>query len=687
MVSEYENPFSVTKATEFSDQEINEYWVNFNTKDNVSINSILNPNEFLPKYIIGGKGCGKTHILRYFSYPLQKIRNNNINDLLEKEGYLGLYSVFHGLNSSRFAGKGIDDNEWGAIFEYYFELYICDSLLSCLKDVLSTLKITSSDEKKLVTKIVSVFSNTEELSNCLSLDSLTDFLTALRRKIDFQIQNAAFTRKLEYQEVSILFSPGDLLFGIPKIIADSHNAFKEIKFIYIFDEYEKFYEWQKKFINTLVWDKKNPVTFWIGARKYGFTTRETKSGQEMKSGSEFENINLDTIIRNNEDLYKEFAEKLFTDRLERYYSKRGLNIPSSEINKQFHEKFEKYDENRILNEIREKNIKKEYEHLREFRKKLSSAIKSKHALEVQNLNEIEAIIESITKNTKDNPLFQKYKLFYFYKLWNKAKQGDTIKKFLSEINREFLKFTQGKDSEFDEIKDKRKKDFIAQLTKENNVKNTEYSGIARFIELSQGNVRHFILILKRAIEYSRIRGERPLEVGGKIGLDAQYFAVYDTAKWFYDDIEVVGENGKEMYSSLKNLTDYFIQERFCDKPVETTVSCFYVKADELSEKASLCLELMAMHSVLIEDDEGRYDRNTGRKERLFQLNKILAPLWNLPTVVRGSISLNKEIAEAIFNYNYNTKFQKLYMIRKSQLNAPEFLKKRTQDSTLFDEND
>ena len=399
-------------------------------------------------------------------------------------------------------------------------------------------------------------------------------------------------------------------------------------------------------------------------------------------------IALDTLIRNNEDLYRDFAEKLFTDRLVKYYTNRGLDIPSNDINKQFHEKFEKYDENRILNEIKGKNSKREYEHLREFRKKLSSAIKSHHALEIRNAKDIDTIIDSITESTEDNPLFQKYKLFYFYKLWNKAKQGETVKKYLQEINREFIKFRRNKESEFDEIKDKRKKDFIAQLAKENDVKNTEYSGIERFIELSQGNARHFILILKKAIEYSRIRGEKPLENGGAISLDAQYLAVYDTAKWFYEDIEVVGEEGKEMYSSLKNLTDYFIQERFCDKPVETTVSCFYVKVDELSTKASKCLDLMKMHSVLIEDDEGRYDRNTGRKERLFQLNKILAPLWNLPTVVRGSLSLNKDIAEAIFNHDLNSSFQKLYKARKNQLNAPEFLKRKSHGSeTLFDQND
>jgi len=687
MIGELDNPFSVTKATEFSDIEINEYWVNFNTKDDVSINSILNPSEYLPKYIIGGKGCGKTHILRYFSYPLQKIRNNNIHSLLKQEKYLGLYSVFHGLNSSRFIGKGVDDNQWESIFEYYFELYICDNLLSCIQDVMFMLELDKKTEHKIIAKIISLFSNTDQLSGCSTFETLIEFINTLRRKIDFQILNAAFTRKLDYQEVSILFSPGDLLFGIPKIVSENHSSFDDVKFIYIFDEYEKFFEWQKKFINTLVWDKKNPVTFWVGARKYGFTTRETKSGQEMKSGSEFENISLDTLIRDNENLYRDFAEKLFTDRLVKYYKNRGLIIPNDEINKQFHDKFEKYDENRILTEIKEKNSKKEYEHLREFRKKLTAAIKAGRALELHSIKEVDSIVDAISESTEDNPLLQKYKLFYFYKLWNKASSGDTIKKYLNEINKEFINFRRNKDSEFDEIKDKRKKDFIAQLAKENNIKNTEYSGIDRFIELSQGNVRHFILILKKAIEYSRIRGEKPLENGGRISLEAQYFAVYDTAKWFYEDIEVVGEQGKEMYSSLKNLTDYFIQERFCDKPVETTVSCFYVKVDELSSEASQCIELMKMHSVLIEDNEGRYDKNTGRKERLFQLNKILAPLWNLPTVVRGSLSLNKEIAEAIFNHDLNSTFQKLYKIRKNQLNAPEFLSKKSQGPEIFDRND
>ncbi|HET7117832.1 MAG TPA: hypothetical protein VFI29_15160 [Hanamia sp.] len=675
MKNELENPFSVTKATEFSDVEINEYWVSFNAKDDKSFETILNPTEFLPKYLIGGKGSGKTHILRYFSFPLQKIRNEeNIQTILSDDKYIGFYSVLHGLNSSRFEGKNVSQAEWESVFEYYFELYISDNLLRTVQEIFSLLQLDSEKEKEIIQNIIKAFGNYEEIKTASKISDLIEFLAGLRRKINSQVNNAAFTRKLEYDEVKILFSPGDLLFGIPKNISACIEQFKDVKFIYIFDEYEKLFEWQKKFVNTLVWDKKQPVTFWIGARRYGYTTRDTKVGEVMKSGSEFQEVNLDEIIRSNEELYKQFAEKLYVNRLIKYYESKGLKVNPDEIKRSFCDRFEPYNEAKILEEIIQKNKKKEFKHLKALRKKLSDGAKSGQALDLHDDSKIDKIVEAITLNTDNNPLEQKYKLFYLYQLWYSAKKGDTFKSFTDLINHEFSRFQNGEYSKFKDIVEKRKKDLIAQLTKENNVKNTEYSGIAEFIRISEGNARSFILILKKAVEFAKIRGEKPLDDGGRISLDSQYLAVYETARWFYEDIELVGETGKNMYSSLKRLTDYFILERFCDKPVETTLSCFYLKTDRLTKNSLDCIDIMKMHSVLIEDTEGRNPKNSGRTEKMFQINKVLAPLWNLPTVERGSKSLQSEVVEAIFNPDYSSKFDQHYKKRKSELNAPDFVK-------------
>ena len=59
---------------------------------------------------------------------------------------------------------------------------------------------------------------------------------------------------------------------------------------------------------------------------------------------------------------------------------------------------------------------------------------------------------------------------------------------------------------------------------------------------------------------------------------------------------------------------------------------------------------------------------------MFQINKVLAPLWNLPTIVRGNLSLSSDMAESIFNYEQSSKFDQLYKVRKAQLNAPDFVK-------------
>lgn len=675
MIQELENPFSVTKATEFTNSEINEYWVSFNTKADVSIQSLLNPNEFLPKYIIGGKGCGKTHILRYFSYPLQSIRHqSNILQLLESDKYIGLYSILGGMNSSRFKEKGVEQSEWETVFEYYFELYICDCLLHTINEMLQALDVKSETENKILASILPLFTNNKDLGNLQSIQSLITYLKDLRDKIDSQILNAAYFRKLDYNEVKVLFTPGDLIFGIPAAVESTIEVFRGVKFICILDEYEKLFEWQKVFVNTLVWDKKTPVTFWIGARRYGYTTRNTKSGEAMKQGSEFQEINLDDIIRKNEDLYVPFAEKLYTNRLIKYYQQKGLNVNQEDIGRKFCERFESYDEDKMISFFGSKS-RKEFKHLREFRRILTYTIKNKLALNLTSEDDIESVIKEIIADTENNVLEQKYKIFLLYKSWHKAEKKENFEDLLKFVNSEYIKFKANKDSAFAEIKDKRKKDFMAQLFNDFGIENPEYCGIEKYIDISSGNPRSFILSLKKTIEYSKIRGEKPLEDGGFISLESQCLAINDTAKWFYEDAEVIGEGGRQMYVALKNLTDYFALYRFCDKPTETTVSSFYIKAEELSENSLTTIELMKMHSVLIEIEEGRLEKNTGRQERMFQLNKILVPLWDLPAVRRGTVYLNKEVAESIFDKEANGNFDKFYKAKKSELYAPDFLKK------------
>lgn len=681
MSIDYDNPFGVTKASEFSDEEINEYWVDFNAAKEVSFGVLLNPRELLPKYVIGSKGCGKTHILRYFSFPLQKIRHDdNLASLLEEDKYIGFYLVLSGLNSGRFKGKGIDEAKWKAIFEYYLELYLANKLLIVVLEIAKKLQLTPETNLKIIQKIKETLSNDAIPSDIVDLGDLLLFLNDLRGKIDFEIRNVAFTRELSYERVRIMFDPGDLIFGIPAALSEAIPQMKDVKFVYILDEYEKLIEWQKEYINSLVWDKQRPATFWIGTKRYGYTTTETQSTERVRNGSEYQVVDLDLFIRKNLDLYKDFALQLVDRRLRRAFKQPDDTSNSGALARHFKSKFERYDESSLIEEIRRKRGSRQYKHFIEFESKIKKAIEKNYSFEDADRACIGDAIEQLKVGTNDDPLEQKFKLYYFYFLWYKSPPGTRLFQIIDRVNREYENDLSGKDSAFNGIRDKRRKDLLAQLAKENNVTNLEFSGVdglEKLVDLSDGNPRSMILCLKKAIEYATIKGENPLDDDGMISLDSQFLAVYDTAKWFYQDLEVLGNEGRNLYQALRNLAAYLVQERFCDKPVETTVSCFYIKSNELSEEALECIRLMLVHFVFFEDENGRPGKSSGLKERLFNLNKTLAPYWDLPTVTRGQVGLGNGIAEAIFNPARAGEFEGLYKKRHSQLNAPEFVKSKT----------
>ena len=115
------NPFGVVKANEFTIAQIIENWVPLvDTGDDYF--APLKPQELMPKYVLGSKGCGKTHLLRYYSFEARLARHKtDIKELLKKDKYLASYSRLNSISSSRF-NKSENVEEWQALYNYYFEL-------------------------------------------------------------------------------------------------------------------------------------------------------------------------------------------------------------------------------------------------------------------------------------------------------------------------------------------------------------------------------------------------------------------------------------------------------------------------------------------------------------------------------------------------------------------------------------
>lgn len=125
------NPFDITKAVDYTDDEIYRYWVDI--KEHGFYN-LIKPGTLMPMIIVGSKGSGKTHIMKYFSYELQKM-TKPIDEGLKKDKFIGVYIRCSGFNADKFSGKGVSDDIWATLYAYYWELWIGERITSILIDL------------------------------------------------------------------------------------------------------------------------------------------------------------------------------------------------------------------------------------------------------------------------------------------------------------------------------------------------------------------------------------------------------------------------------------------------------------------------------------------------------------------------------------------------------------------------
>ena len=660
------NPFDLTKAADLSDQQIEQLWVDIPGK--ASLINMAKPASKMPMLILGGKGSGKTHLMRYLSFPLQQLRyGDDILGGLKNDGYIGIYFRCDGLNTARFTGKGQAPEKWRAVFGYYMELWLGQLALGVAADIFRKLGLSHEAEEAFCVDLMGLLDRPAAALS--TLHASLDYLRQLQKSVDIAVNNSSMTQRLD---VEILTSPGSLIFGIPRIVlAQLPPALKKSVVVYLVDELENLSKDQQRYINTLVREKATPCTLKIGARLYGIKTYQTYSGHEdIKQGSEFEVLSLDELMRDNKT-YPAFARSL----VERRLMEVGLAVPADgtkrAINTALDSVFELPPNGRFhdgeARRVVTKYEKSERPYFKALRLRLAQGRRVQFANGIASDVDAETVIDHL--RIAEYPLLEKANILSLYKAWNRRQH---LVRAARDIDSHCRAFLRNADSPSPYAATFRlfKTDLLAQLLRDCEQKQ-RYVGLPTFISMSQGFPRNLLIILKHIFAWSLFNGESPFQ-REQISIDSQREGVSQASLWFLDDARTAGDDGIRIRAAIERLATLFRSIRFSDKPAECSLVTFSCDLANVSSEATNVIDLCEKWSLLIRIRRGQRDRNTKRVDSKYQLNSMLSPKWDLPVARRGVIALSPSEVDAIFSPIQAPRFKEVLGARIDRMSAPLF---------------
>lgn len=665
------NPFTTIKANDLDDYEINQQWVDIH--DNAFV-ELFAPRNKMAMYIVGGKGSGKTHLMRYFSSPAQMIRHKG-NELagIQKDGYFGVYFQASALHSSRFEYLPFDEPLKINLFIYAFELWAASLFLNSIETLKNISPELFDDEEKFCIDAIKLFNYSPDAQNITNLSSLIQFLTDLSRNLDIVINNAIMTEEVN---VEILTNSGSLIFGLPKLVSKYCKNLEKTTFLYLADELENIGKEQQKYINTLVREKQLPVTFRVGARRHGIHTLATLgAGEVNKEGHEFEYLKLDDVFVSKKD-YENFALKLILNRLVSAKmapsSMLEKTIKPSEQKEYVENFFEQLDLNSQLSEIDSSKV------FDTFKSKLS---KVKQLTNVDELITLMSYPKDVTAELAA--------IHLFCQSWAKKKtvHPDDLLEIAHDVNNELKKLDSQQRNKISDKIGYYKNNYIASALRSKNQNNfAQYLGLNNILELTKGFPRHILTVLRHIYKLEVFDGRTPFHDGSVISLNSQKLALKESADWFHGDCVSEGAKGNDVAILLDRLCEVLRIEYYADKPVECSASSFTFKKSALSKDMVDILEWAEKIRVIILADQPRQDKNSQQLIDKYHINGLLCPRWGLPIDRRGAISFNSSDAEIIFNTQKDTEYKEYIKCFKSSRYAPFSIDKGSDSSPSGQQN-
>ena len=574
-----------------------------------------------PRIIIGGRGCGKTMLLRYLSYHTQ-FSADRAREIDEPPQIIGLYWRADTQFLKTLSGRGIHADVWESIFEYFLTLKIA------LEVIESIIYIAKSPHRCFaIGDIESLrFDDFSEYSGTLSgnIFELRDALRALRRRCEFSISNPRDLPSLE-------IVPSQFLRELVMQLREKLSPLSQSVFHIYIDEYENLREYQQMVINTRIKHSEPPLIYNIAMKANGIKTKRIVGEESISNLHDYREHNLDSYL-NRESSFELFAAEILLFRLSVVSGVKDLL--DEELLK----------DPRRLAERGEQSYK---ERLIPFVKQMLPGLSNEEladkALSDRPIrNQIERELKKVLTDRKCGISFDKFIDESFSKasivniaLLNRQSQS------VSDIQNEFEKHRKGEESKYTGTTSWIHNNFVGsylRLYRPFNRTCPYYSGFEVFTKLSRGNIRHFLELIRACTKDVRV--ETDFDVP-RVSPERQALAAKRASEDLLGEIDSFGTMGLLLSRFVNEIGRIFGYAHGRASQSEPEINHFSISDDlaQLTDQDNEFFNEAEKWGVLFPEKSTKDKSDSDSTVREFVLNPIYAPYFLLSYAKKRKINL------------------------------------------------
>ena len=523
-----------------------------------------------PCVLMGGRGTGKTTVLRGLSYKGQYALNNDNIDKFDLNSYVGVYFRCDTNHVHAFNGKGIDNETWMKIFAHYFNLILTSEIL----EFVAWHKELKPDDEVLPERACCLIATSLHLGDDISdYKKLMDVLETAMYKFQADINNIADGN------MPMLSLAGDPI----KIVteqAEKLRQFRDKTFYLLIDEYENLLDSQQQIVNTLLKHVPQSYTIKIGVREMGWRVKHTMNPQEsVIDPADYVLFNIvDEFTDETPDKFESFARNVCQLRIKDLLEEDGVE----------------FDIEQALGNL-------PYE---------EEAVK----LGVEQTSLYKNILEYEKKSGMDLDVSPLYKFFLSYWSENhKLMFKDEIADYLSNTKIWNTRYENYKYSLLFKIRTGRGSGGIQKY----------YAGWSTFVKLANGNIRYLMELVYRSYYLYLQEGG---DIAKPVSADIQTKAARNVGWKNLTELEGTWSNGAQLTRMVQTLGTIFSRlAKEGENSAPETVQ-FEIEG-ERSERTEELLQAGIMNLALIRMPANKQSGRGSEKEFMYSLHPIFAPYF------------------------------------------------------------